>query len=71
MSAEEVAAAFVNHFYSTFNQSVDALAGLYVRFIAPILYPMMKKSLDLSTHQLSSLHFHNTFAIVCFFNAYV
>jgi len=32
MSAEEVAAAFVNHFYSTFNANVEALAGLYVRF---------------------------------------
>jgi hypothetical protein len=32
MSAEEVAAAFVNHFYQTFQTNVEALAGLYVRF---------------------------------------
>ncbi len=30
MSAEEVANAFVNHFYQTFDGGVDALAGLYV-----------------------------------------
>mmetsp|Transcript_724 Transcript_724/g.1698 ORF Transcript_724/g.1698 Transcript_724/m.1698 type:complete len:122 (+) Transcript_724:179-544(+) len=29
MSAEEVANAFVSHFYQTFDSSVDGLAGLY------------------------------------------
>mmetsp|Transcript_63635 Transcript_63635/g.75296 ORF Transcript_63635/g.75296 Transcript_63635/m.75296 type:complete len:122 (+) Transcript_63635:117-482(+) len=29
MSAEDVAKAFVNHFYNTFDTNVDALAGLY------------------------------------------
>ena len=33
MSAEEVAKAFVEHFYKTFDESgVDALAGLFVSF---------------------------------------
>lgn len=30
MSAEEVAKAFVQHFYQTFDAGVDALGGLYV-----------------------------------------
>ena len=30
MSADEVAKAFVNHFYQTFDASCDGLAGLYV-----------------------------------------
>jgi hypothetical protein len=30
MSAEEVAKAFVQHFYQTFDTNVDGLAGLYV-----------------------------------------
>jgi len=30
MSAEEVAKAFVQHFYQTFDTNVDALGGLYV-----------------------------------------
>jgi hypothetical protein len=32
MSAEEVAKAFVQHFYTAFDSSVDGLAGLYVSF---------------------------------------
>ena len=35
MSAEEVAKAFVEHFYKTFDESgVDALAGLFVSFLS-------------------------------------
>jgi hypothetical protein len=30
MSAEEVAAAFVNHYYTTLNGNPSALAALYV-----------------------------------------
>lgn len=30
MSAEEVAKAFVQHFYQTFDAGVDALGGLFV-----------------------------------------
>jgi hypothetical protein len=30
MSAEEVAKAFVQHYYQTFDGNVDQLAGLYV-----------------------------------------
>ncbi len=30
MSAEEVAKAFVQHFYKTFDSNVEVLAGLYV-----------------------------------------
>jgi hypothetical protein len=30
MSAEEVANAFVQHFYQTFDNGVDGLAGLFV-----------------------------------------
>jgi len=30
MSAEEVAKAFVQHFYQTFDAGVDALSGLFV-----------------------------------------
>lgn len=30
MSAEDVAKAFVQHFYQTFDSNVDGLAGLYV-----------------------------------------
>jgi len=30
MSAEEVAKAFVQHFYNAFDTNVDGLAGLYV-----------------------------------------
>jgi hypothetical protein len=33
MSSDEVAKAFVQHFYQTFDSGVDALAGLYVSFI--------------------------------------
>jgi hypothetical protein len=32
MSAEEIATAFVQHFYQTFDSGVDALAGLFVSF---------------------------------------
>jgi hypothetical protein len=32
MSAEEVAKAFIQHFYQTIDSNVDALAGLYVSF---------------------------------------
>ena len=32
MSAEEVAKAFVQHFYTTFDSNVEGLASLYVRF---------------------------------------
>ena len=36
MSAEEVAKAFVQHFYNSFDSNVEALAGLYVsRMYAP------------------------------------
>jgi len=37
MSAEDIAKAFVNHFYQTLDSNVDALAGLYVsvRMAAP------------------------------------
>jgi hypothetical protein len=31
MSAEEVAKAFVQHYYQTFDANVDGLAGLFVR----------------------------------------
>ena len=31
MSSEEVAKAFINHYYTTLDQNVPALAGLYVR----------------------------------------
>ena len=31
MSAEEIAKAFVNHYYSTLDTSPQGLAGLYVR----------------------------------------
>jgi hypothetical protein len=30
MSADEVAKAFVQHFYTTFDSNLDSLAGLYV-----------------------------------------
>ena len=33
MSAEEVAKAFVQHFYQTFDAGVDALGGLFVSLI--------------------------------------
>jgi len=33
MSAEEVAKAFVQHFYQTFDAGVDALSGLFVSII--------------------------------------
>ena len=33
MSAEEVAKAFVAHFYQAFDTGVDGLAGLYVSFV--------------------------------------
>ena len=29
MSADEIASAFVNHFYTTLNSNASALAGLY------------------------------------------
>lgn len=32
MSAEEVAKAFVQHYYQTFDNNVDGLAGLFVRY---------------------------------------
>lgn len=32
MSAEEVAAAFVNHYYSTLGSNPSALMGLYVSY---------------------------------------
>ena len=34
MSAEEVAKAFVQHFYQTFDAGVDALSGLFVSIIS-------------------------------------
>ena len=33
MSAEEVAKAFVQHFYQTFDAGVDALGGLFVSLL--------------------------------------
>ena len=33
MSAEEVAKAFVQHFYQTMDAGVDALSGLYVSYL--------------------------------------
>lgn len=33
MSAEEVANAFVQHYYSTFDSNVDNLASLFVSFV--------------------------------------
>ena len=33
MSAEEVAKAFVQHFYQTFDAGVDALSGLFVSYL--------------------------------------
>jgi hypothetical protein len=35
MSAEEIGAAFVQHFYSTLDSNPAALAGLYVRIVSP------------------------------------
>lgn len=32
MSAEEVATAFVSHYYQAFDAGADSLAGLYVSF---------------------------------------
>jgi hypothetical protein len=32
MSGDEVAKAFVQHYYQTWNSNPDALAGLYVSF---------------------------------------
>lgn len=36
MSAEEVAKAFVQHFYTTFDSNVQGLGGLYVSFNSDI-----------------------------------
>lgn len=33
MSAEEIATAFVQHFYQTFDNGVDSLGGLFVSYI--------------------------------------
>ena len=38
MSAEEVAKAFVAHFYQTFDANAAALAGLYVSFNSLSVY---------------------------------
>ena len=38
MSSDEVAKAFVQHFYTTFDSGVDALAGLYVSFSKMTFY---------------------------------
>ena len=38
MSAEEVAKAFIQHFYQTIDSNVDALAGLYVSFCSLCVY---------------------------------
>ena len=35
MSAEEVATAFVQHYYQAFDSGADALAGLYVSISIP------------------------------------
>ncbi|KAL3805180.1 hypothetical protein ACHAW5_005292 [Stephanodiscus triporus] len=37
MSAEEIATAFVQHFYQTFDNGVDSLGGLFVSNSYPIL----------------------------------
>ena len=37
MSAEEVAAAFVNHYYTTFDTNPANLAGLYVSHVNLLL----------------------------------
>jgi hypothetical protein len=36
MSAEEVAKAFVQHYYQAFDTNVDGLAGLYVSFFSQL-----------------------------------
>ncbi len=33
MSADDIAKAFLGHYYTTLGSNPDALAGLYVRFI--------------------------------------
>ena len=43
MSAEEVAKAFVQHFYQTMDAGVDALSGLYVSYLfIHVLLPTIK-----------------------------
>ena len=37
MSAEEVAQAFVQHFYQAFDSNVDSLAGLFVSLLLLVL----------------------------------
>jgi hypothetical protein len=41
MSAEEIATAFVQHFYQTFDNGVDALAGLFVSFVLMLSPPVV------------------------------
>ena len=46
MSAEEVAKAFVGHFYQTFDSNVEALSGLYVS-VSLLLFALQKTKVQL------------------------
>jgi hypothetical protein len=56
MSAEEVANAFVNHYYNTFDSNPDQLMGLFVR------YPALTLSVYLHVAQTSDTFFFLFFA---------
>jgi hypothetical protein len=64
MSAEEVAKAFVQHYYQTFDANVDGLAGLFVRLFLQI-NGLSRASVSLQT---SAFVFHHS--LTHFFDYY-
>jgi hypothetical protein len=48
MSAEEVANAFVNHYYQSLNTNPDALAGLFVSTESSVVCVLPLSRLDLT-----------------------